>query len=86
MQHSAARVGDRVRYTGREGIVVHVDPLVLCLVEFHCYVAVVDEYAVIERDACPDAHVRPDVVERIKDYLRRAHAATPVQTGHDAAS
>ena len=64
------QIGDIVRQTGEEGIVVCIDPLFMRLTRFHCYVAITDPAAeIVGRTDEPVAMPSDDLVERIRRYL-----------------
>lgn len=64
-------VGDRVRTTSNEiGIVCNMEPSVIRLESFHCYVIFDPERAtLLQKTIDPGASLRPEILRRIQNFI-----------------
>ena len=77
------RKGDCVRYFEERGIVVHEnDPCIMRTVDFHSYVPIVHLERCQKLDTTKDEEcdIKPELVERIREYLRTTAHELPTGT------
>ena len=62
-------MGDLILHANEYGIVGNLDPNIMICVSFHSYVPIRAPYKIVAKGQCPEACVKPEIVERIRRYL-----------------